>query len=74
MSLKIAMVLLPDEFPMSTITLARARASFFFFIKAPFPTFTSSKILSAPAASFLLIMLLAIRDMLSTVAVTSLRA
>ena len=43
-------------------------------MKAPLPVLTSRTMPSAPAASFLLIMELAIRDILSTVAVTSRRA
>ena len=40
-------------------------------IKAPEPVFTSSTMASVPAASFLLMMLEAIKGMLSTVPVTS---
>ncbi len=43
-------------------------------MKAPFPTFTSSTIPSAPAAIFFDMMLAAISGMLSTVPVTSLSA
>ena len=49
-------------------------ASCIFFINAPLPTLTSSTIAPAPAAIFLLIILLAISGMLSTMAVTSLKA
>ena len=69
-----AIVLRPAFLPICTISLARAKASSCAFIKAPLPVFTSSTMASAPAASFLLIMELAISDILSTVAVTSRRA
>ena len=61
-------------YPMDTISLARATASSLVFIKAPLPTLTSNKILSQPAAIFLLIILEAISEILSTVAVTSRKA
>ena len=66
-----ANVFLPAPFPSLTISLASAAASSSFFMKAPLPVLTSNTIASAPAASFLLIIEDAIRDMLSTVAVTS---
>ena len=44
------------------------------FIKAPLPTFTSSKMACAPEANFLLITEDAIRGILSTVPVTSRKA
>ena len=68
------MVLRPAFLPIFTISSARAKASSLLFIKAPLPVFTSNTMASAPAASFLLIMELAISDILSTVAVTSRRA
>ena len=68
------MVFRPAFLPSFTISSAKALASFSSFIKAPLPVFTSSTMASAPAASFLLMMELAIRDILSTVAVTSRRA
>ena len=74
MSVITAVVLRPTAFPKSTIVRARARASSKFFINAPSPTVTSSKILSAPAAIFLLITELAIKGIVSTVAVTSRKA
>ena len=43
-------------------------------MKAPVPVFTSSRMQSLPAASFLLMMLEAIRGTLLMVAVTSRRA
>ena len=69
-----ATVLRPAFFPIFTISSARAFASASCFMNAPLPVFTSSTMASAPAASFLLMMELAIRDRLSTVAVTSRRA
>ena len=69
-----ATVFLPTSFPILTISLANSSAAFAVFIKAPSPTLTSSTIASAPEASFLLMILEAIRAVLSTVAVTSLRA
>ena len=53
---------------------ASARASSVVFMKAPSPTFTSSTIASAPPAIFFDMMLDAISEKLSTVAVTSRRA
>jgi hypothetical protein len=61
-------------FPMATMASARALAASRVFMKAPLPTFTSRTMLLAPAASFLLMIELAMRGRLSTVAVTSLRA
>ena len=69
-----ATVLRPALLPMLTISSASALASFSSFMKAPLPVFTSSTMASAPAASFLLMIELAISDILSTVAVTSRRA
>ena len=69
-----ATVFRPAPLPIFTISLARAKASSSVFMKAPLPVLTSKTMPSAPAASFLLIMELAIRDILSTVAVTSRRA
>ena len=56
---------------METIACASARESEKSFINAPLPVLTSSKIASAPEASFLLMMLEAIKGRLSTVPVTS---
>ena len=69
-----ATVLRPTAFPNSTIVLANTRASAIFFIKAPVPTVTSSKIASLPAAIFLDMIELAIKGIISTVAVTSRKA
>ena len=69
-----AIVFLPYEFPILTISLAKSMASSKFFINAPEPTFTSNIIASDSIASFLLIILPAIKDRFSTVAVTSLKA
>ena len=57
--------------PMATIFSASVTACSFVFINAPLPHFTSSRMQSLPAASFLLIMDIAISGMLSTVPVTS---
>lgn len=64
----------PARVPMETISRARLMESSRVFIKAPLPVFTSRTMQSLPAASFLLMMEEAIRGILSTVAVTSLRA
>ena len=64
----------PAPFPMLTMAVASLFASSNLFINAPLPILTSNTMPSAPDASFLLIMLPAINEMLSTVAVTSLRA
>ena len=69
-----AIVFLPARLPILTISSASSSASCIFFINAPLPTLTSSTIAPAPAAIFLLIILLAISGMLSTMAVTSLKA
>ncbi len=53
---------------------ASSSASSYFCINAPTPVFTSSTIPSEPAASFLLMIELAISGMESTVAVTFLKA
>ena len=74
MSVIRATVWRPTWLPMRTISWARARESSRVFIKAPEPTFTSSRMASAPAAIFLDMMLEAIKGRLSTVAVTSRRA
>ena len=60
--------------PTFTISRARVKASSSRSIKAPEPVFTSSTMVLAPEASFLDMMLLTIRGMESTVAVTSRRA
>ena len=64
----------PTHSPMETISWARSRASSSVFMRAPLPHVTSSRILSVPAAIFLLMMLDAMSGMLSTVAVTSRKA
>ncbi len=69
-----AIVLRPICFPIETISVANSLADSVFFMKAPSPTLTSKTIASAPEAIFLLIMLDAIKETLSTVAVTSLKA
>ena len=56
---------------MRTSARARASASLTLAMKAPRPHLTSSKMASAPAASFLLMTLLAIKGTESTVAVAS---
>ena len=61
----------PARRPSSIIVSARARASSSVFMNAPSPTLTSSTIASAPPASFFDMMLAAISETLSTVAVTS---
>ena len=61
----------PDAFPILIISFASALLFSISVIKAPFPVFTSRTIDSAPAASFLLIILEAIKGMLSIVAVRS---
>ena len=71
---KNAVMFLPKCLPMPIIVVASFSASSIFFIKAPLPNLTSRTIASLPAASFLLIILDAIRDIFSTVPVTSLRA
>ena len=57
--------------PSAIIVSASTCASGSDFINAPLPTFTSSTIASAPEAIFFDMMLAAISDTLSTVAVTS---
>ena len=69
-----AAIFLLKLLPMFTIFSASFLPCSSVFIKAPLPILTSSTMLCAPAASFLLIMLEAISGMLSTVAVTSRRA
>ena len=61
----------PARFPRSTICSARIRASSIVFMNAPSPTFTSSTIASAPAASFFDMIDEAMSGTMSTVAVTS---
>ena len=61
----------PARSPSSIIVSASACASSTDFMNAPSPTLTSSTIASAPAAIFFDMMLAAISDRLSTVAVTS---
>ena len=74
MSVMRATVVRPTSSPSSTMHSASLMASSGVFMKAPLPHFTSSRILSAPAAIFLLMMLEAMSGMESTVAVTSRRA
>ena len=57
--------------PSAIIVSASTTASGSDFMNAPSPTLTSSTIASAPAAIFFDMMLAAISDTLSTVAVTS---
>ena len=57
--------------PIATIARASVRASSIVCINAPLPYFTSRTMQSAPAASFLLMMLAAMSGIDSTVAVTS---
>ena len=73
-SVMTATVYLPRCEPISTMRRASALASSTVRINAPPPVLTSSTIASAPAASFLLIMLEAMSGMLATVPLTSLRA
>ena len=61
----------PACWPSESIVSARRRASSIVFMKAPFPTFTSSTIAWAPPASFLDMIEAAISESWSTVAVTS---
>ena len=74
MSVMQATVRRPLSLPISTISRASSRASASVFMKAPPPHFTSSTMTSAPAASFLDMMLLTMRGMERTVPVTSRRA
>ena len=69
-----ATVFLPTCLPIPTISVASSLAASGVFINAPSPTLTSNTMASAPAAIFLLIILEAINDTLSTVPVTSLKA
>ena len=64
----------PLALPMATIVSASCRASPTSFMNAPTPTFTSRTRASVPSAIFLDMIELAMRGMLSTVAVTSRRA
>ena len=66
-----ATVFLPAFSPIATISFASAIESSILFINAPLPVFTSRRIQSFPAASFLLMIDTAISGILSTVAVTS---
>ena len=66
-----AITFLPAKCPISTIDFASLVLSSKVFIKPPEPVFTSNSMQSAPAASFLPIMLDTISGKLSTVAVTS---
>ena len=61
----------PARVPEIEHRLGELRASSIVFMNAPSPTLTSSTIASAPAAIFFDMMLAAISDTLSTVAVTS---
>ena len=63
-----------DGTPVRTMSDASFSASSAVFMKAPLPVLTSSRMQSAPIASFLLMILEQISGMLSTVAVASLRA
>ncbi len=62
---------LPARRPSSIIASASALPSSIVFMNAPSPTLTSSTIASAPPAIFFDMMLAAISERLSTVAVTS---
>lgn len=74
MSVSKATVFFPACLPIETIVSASFCASGRVFIKAPLPTFTSSRMASQPEQSFLLIMEEAMRGMLSTVEVASRKA
>ncbi len=74
MSVTRAAVARPAASPSSTQVLASSTASAVSCMNAPEPVLTSSRMLAAPPASFLLITLEAIREMLPTVPVTSRRA
>ncbi len=74
MSLTTAAVRRPARVPSSTQSRARSIAPVASFMNAPEPVLTSSRMLAAPPASFLLITLEAIRAVLATVPVTSRRA
>ena len=69
-----ALVSLLKYLPILTINLANSSASSCVFINAPEPNLTSKRIVSAPEANFLDMIEEAIKDMLSTVPVTSLKA
>ena len=69
-----AVTFFPIFLAMFTKRRAKVSASFIFRMKAPVPVLTSRIRQSVPSANFLLIMLEAMRGMLSTVAVTSLKA
>ena len=64
----------PMPSPISTMACASSMASGTVFMNAPDPTLTSSRMQPEPAASFLLMIELAISGMQLTVAVTSRRA
>ncbi len=71
MSVMTATVLRLTLLPIETISVASAFASSNDFMKAPEPVFTSSTMLSAPAAIFFDMIELAINGIELTVAVTS---
>ena len=73
-SVIIHFVSLLANFPIFVISIASFSASSMFFIKAPLPQVTSSTILLAPEAIFLLIILDAISGMLSVQLIVSLSA
>ena len=66
-----ASTFLPAFLPIPTISSANFLLSSMVFIKEPLPVLTSKTMQSSSAASFLPIMLAAIKGILSTVAVTS---
>ena len=70
-SVMTATVFFPASLPISTISVASSFASASVFMNEPLPHLTSSTMTSAPAASFLDMMLLTISGMLGTVPVTS---
>ena len=71
MSVSRQTTLRPAWSPSASIASASWRASSIVFMNAPSPTFTSSTIACAPAASFFDMIDAAISDSWSTVAVTS---
>ena len=74
MPLTTATILRPAWSPMLTIAFASSMEASKVGMMAPDPAFTSSTMAFAPAANFLDRMLLTIRGIESTVAVTSRRA
>ena len=74
MSVSTQTVSRPASCPSESIARASPRASSSVFMNAPSPTFTSRTIASAPPAIFFDMMLAAISETSSTVAVTSRRA